>query len=262
MFLSRRIPFSIPGQVNGAITYFNGTEWVILPPGTAGYYLRTGGPGNPPFWSTAPTFTIAGEAAGDLVYFNGTIWTRLPIGSAGNVLTVSTGTPAWAAPTPFTVPGAAHGDMLYYDGTAWALIAAGGAGKVLTANGMAAPTWQTPLGPEKVRVAAATSGAAGAFTVSLTVPNGLPAAGTVRIYEVNAAIKQGTKWETTYLRITVDDTPALQGTDLIMQDDNGLTAFATSPSAILSASGTDLVCQVKFNLGAGVANYRVSVQEA
>lgn len=38
------------GPVQGSVLYYNGTEWVALPPGTAGQVLTSGGAGANPSW--------------------------------------------------------------------------------------------------------------------------------------------------------------------------------------------------------------------
>jgi hypothetical protein len=44
--------FTIPGEVQGSVLYFNGTNWVQLPPGTAGESLTTQGAGANPSWTS------------------------------------------------------------------------------------------------------------------------------------------------------------------------------------------------------------------
>lgn len=43
---------AIAGQVQGDILYFNGTNWVRLPPGTAGNFLQTAGAAANPLWAS------------------------------------------------------------------------------------------------------------------------------------------------------------------------------------------------------------------
>ena len=310
MFLSRRIAFSVPGQSSGAITYFNGTEWVALPPGTAGHFLRTGGPGAAPYWSTAPTFTIAGETSGDLVYYNGSAWTRLPIGSAGQVLSVSGGAPAWSALPAFSIAGQTQGDVLYFNGTLWTRLAASTAGHVLTTQGVGSnPTWaavpafsiagqtqgdvlyfngtiwtRLPAGTagfalttqgvganptwapaDKIRVVGSfVNSGAGTLPqpLTLTIPNGVPAAGTMRIYEVNVAARDPSKYESIYLRILVSDTPAiLPNTVESREGDEVYYDSPTGPS--LLTFGSDLKIVLSYGIpGFTTVQYRASVQEA
>ena len=44
-----------PGSpAQGNILYYNGSAWVVLAPGTSGYFLKTQGAGQNPVWDTAP----------------------------------------------------------------------------------------------------------------------------------------------------------------------------------------------------------------
>jgi hypothetical protein len=263
MFLSRRIAFSVPGQSSGAITYFNGTEWVALPPGPVGYFLRTAGPGAAPYWSTAPTFTIAGETSGDLVYYNGSAWTRLPIGSAGQVLSVSGGAPAWSALPAFSIAGQTQGDVLYFNGTIWTRLPAGTAGFALTTQGVGAnPTWAPA---DKIRVVGSfVNSGAGTLTqpLTLTIPNGIPAAGTMRIYEVNVAARSPSKYESIYLRILVSDTPAILPNTVESRE--GTEVYYDSPTGpSLLTFVSDLKIVLSYDIpGFTTVQYRASVQEA
>jgi len=48
---SRRWLFGyIERQVKGALAYFDGVDWHVLPPGTSGQVLTTGGAGAAPSW--------------------------------------------------------------------------------------------------------------------------------------------------------------------------------------------------------------------
>jgi hypothetical protein len=42
------------GAVQGAILYYDGNNWVVLPPGTAGQFLKTQGAGANPVWNAIP----------------------------------------------------------------------------------------------------------------------------------------------------------------------------------------------------------------
>jgi hypothetical protein len=71
--------FSIAGQVQGDILYFNGTSWVRLPPGTSGQVLTTAGSGANPSWlgpkrypNSATDPVTPAPAAGD-TYYNTTL---------------------------------------------------------------------------------------------------------------------------------------------------------------------------------------------
>ena len=80
---------SIPGQVQGDILYFNGTDWTRLAAGTSGQSLLTQGAGSNPIFGdvTAVGLSIAGQAEGDILYFDGSNWVALSPGTSGEVLT-------------------------------------------------------------------------------------------------------------------------------------------------------------------------------
>jgi hypothetical protein len=90
------------GTAQGDIVYRNASAWVVLPPGTAGNILTTGGAGANPSWaSSSSIFDFLGGVQGDIIYRNATVWTVLAPGTAGQVL--STGgagaNPSWVAAT-------------------------------------------------------------------------------------------------------------------------------------------------------------------
>ncbi len=45
----------LPTSVQGDILYYNGTSWVVLAPGTSGYYLKTQGAAANPVWGAIST---------------------------------------------------------------------------------------------------------------------------------------------------------------------------------------------------------------
>lgn len=125
------IDFHLTGQLQGAIAYYNGTHWIVLPPGTDGYTLTTHGPSQNPSWTT-PNLTVGGDLSGSLpnpnvinlhlvnqvkgsvLYFNGTKWVVLPPGNNGDVLTTHgiNLNPDWEPPES-VLPSALIGQMLY-----------------------------------------------------------------------------------------------------------------------------------------------------
>jgi hypothetical protein len=46
------VDLTITSEVQGSVLYFNGTNWVQLPPGTSGQFLRTSGAAANPAWAT------------------------------------------------------------------------------------------------------------------------------------------------------------------------------------------------------------------
>lgn len=55
--LSNLIDVDLTGIAQGDILYRNGTEWVVLPAGSDGYYLQTQGSGANPIWTAAGNIT-------------------------------------------------------------------------------------------------------------------------------------------------------------------------------------------------------------
>ena len=80
---------SIPGQAQGDVLYFDGTNWVGLPAGTSGQALLTQGAGSDPIFGdvVAGDLTIAGQTTGNLLYYDGANWIRIAPGTSGDVLT-------------------------------------------------------------------------------------------------------------------------------------------------------------------------------
>ena len=57
MLISRRVTFGLNGQVEGDLTYFNGSDWARLPAGSTGQFLHTMGTTGSPQWVDLPTIT-------------------------------------------------------------------------------------------------------------------------------------------------------------------------------------------------------------
>ena len=90
--------FSISGQVQGDILYFNGTNWVRLAPGTSGQVLKTQGAAANPVYGLAQDLQIASQSIGSMLYFDGTNWIRLAPGTAGQLLQANgAAAPTWVA---------------------------------------------------------------------------------------------------------------------------------------------------------------------
>jgi hypothetical protein len=113
------------GNVQGDVLYRNASGWVVLPPGTAGQALVTGGASANPSW-TVPALAAIADA--DLLANTG--------GGAGvPVATTLTHLIDYAI-------GNVQGDILYRNSTGWVVLAPGTAGFVLQTGGPAAnPSW-------------------------------------------------------------------------------------------------------------------------
>lgn len=70
------VDLTITGEAQGDLLYFNGTNWVRLPAGTSGYYLKTQGASANPTWSAVTgTGDVVGPASSvdnTVVRFDGT----------------------------------------------------------------------------------------------------------------------------------------------------------------------------------------------
>ncbi len=142
------------GTAQGDIVYRDASEWKVLPPGTAGQFLESGGAGANPSWGSGLNLDSIGNVQGDILYRNATVWTVLPPGTNGQLLQSggAAANPSWASPSAFTLNsaavdaafGATAGGVLVR-GAGWANSGAGSAGQVLTSNGATAPTFQTPV---------------------------------------------------------------------------------------------------------------------
>lgn len=108
---------SIPGQTQGDILYFNGSDWVRLGAGTSGQVLRTQGAGSNPIWGDPTDLSISSQTIGDTLYFNGTDWIRLPAGTAGQLLQSNgAAAPSWVN-APAGVQGSGIASFLAINGT-------------------------------------------------------------------------------------------------------------------------------------------------
>ena len=64
---------ALTGNVQGAVMYYNGTDWVVLTPGTSGEALKTQGAGQNVVWGAVSS---TGDFAngGDTATANRTLW--------------------------------------------------------------------------------------------------------------------------------------------------------------------------------------------
>jgi hypothetical protein len=157
--------FTISGQAQGDILYFDGTNWVRLAPGTSGQVLQTNGAAANPSWVTpsgsgtlnhaALTSNLAWATSGH----TGTASTFAAFTAGGATTNLSTtasggdvaGTWPALTVTDFTITGEAQGDVLYFNGTNWVRLAAGTTGQFLQTQGTGAnPQWATSSGSGNV----------------------------------------------------------------------------------------------------------------
>lgn len=184
---------SITSEEQGSVLYFNGTNWVQLPPSDDGYVLTTHDTGANPTWEaveaaaaqvdsvfgrtgaiTAATddyaaseidndSTCTGEQVSDaLEYLDGYI-KDVSLLSVGGDLSGSLPNPEV---TDLSIASEEQGSILYFDGTNWVQLPPGTDGYVLTTHDTGAdPTWEV----------AGSSGSSGdawsAFTITTVTKN-------------------------------------------------------------------------------------------
>jgi hypothetical protein len=127
--------FTLAGEAQGDVLYFDGINWVVLPAGTSGQVLQTQGPGADPVWA-------ASGAGADHSTLTNLGWAvSAHTGTAGSLAAFD------GAGATAEVTGVSHGDILYFNGTTWVRLAPGTAGERLQTNGAgSAPTWVTAGG--------------------------------------------------------------------------------------------------------------------
>jgi hypothetical protein len=165
------------GSTQGDVLYRGSMGWTVLPPGTNGQVLASGGAAANPSWSTiSGTGTVTSVATNNGLT-GGTITTTGTIGLAtigsGTVLANLTG--GSAVPTANTpsaildITGSTEGDVLYRGASTWAVLAPGTAGQHLSTGGAGStPSWATSVTPSGTP----TSGQ-NAYWTSATVIQGL-----------------------------------------------------------------------------------------
>jgi hypothetical protein len=184
------------GNTQGDLLYSNGTSWVVLPPGTAGQNLQSGGPSANPAWSSSSTPTQGNNTV--LGNNSGATGPALPL-TASNVLDMICNT---------------QGSVLYRNTTGaggWLCLAPGTTGQVLTTAGAAAnPSWTTPAsasGALTLLSVASTAGASFVYFGSSVITSTykkyiiefdsvLPATNAVQMY-VQVSTDNGSTWKVT-----------------------------------------------------------------
>lgn len=136
------------GNTQGALAYRNASGWVILPPGTAGQVLETGGASANPAWVTGGGGggSITGVTAGTGLSGGGTSGNvPISLASAANqsILANISGATAIPGPTALsalldTILGSSQGNIIYRGASAWASLAHGTAGQLLQTGGPSA----------------------------------------------------------------------------------------------------------------------------
>jgi hypothetical protein len=252
---------NITTPVQGEMFFFDGSDWIALPVGSAGQFLTTQGAGANPTWGVS-TFDglddtiMTTPAQGEVLFFDGTDWINLGVGTDGYVLTThgAAADPDWAdassvstfaglSDTIITTP--AQGEVLYFDGSDWLNLAVGTDGDYLTTHGAASnPTWTTP--------------SSGAFADLTDTVITTPAQGEVLFFDgsdwVNLAVGADGYYLTTHGAAS-DPTWVAPGTGgtLAALDDTNITAPAHG--GILYFDGSDWV-----DMSVGTSGYLLATQ--
>lgn len=147
------------GNTQGNIIYRSGSGWVVLPPGTNGQFLSTGGSAANPSWQTVSgSGTITGVVAGSGLSgggSSGSVTLNLATVANNSLLanvTGSTNPPSATTASAFldSVFGSTQGETLYRGGSLWSALAPGTSGQVLTTGGGGAnPSWTSTTTPIK-----------------------------------------------------------------------------------------------------------------
>lgn len=149
-------------QTQGDLIYFNGINWVILPPSTDGFVLTTHSTGLNPSWVSLPSgLSLATVTPQNVNKSTALIGNSLQAAKAdhkhdidtASAISIGTVNAEGIAATlarsdhthqvsNFSITGQTQGDILYYNGTTWARLAAGTDGNILTTHSIGAnPTW-------------------------------------------------------------------------------------------------------------------------
>jgi hypothetical protein len=121
------VDLTITGEQLGSILYHNGTDWIQLPPGSAGRFLSTNGIGLPPSWEVSPSAVDATNLA------NGILRLANDLGGTASAPEV----------VDLTISGQAQGSILYFNGTNWVQLSPGTSGQILSTNGAGQnPSWK------------------------------------------------------------------------------------------------------------------------
>lgn len=154
---------SVFGNTQGSILYRSGSVWSLLPPGSSGQVLESGGSAANPAWgSAAGAGTITGVTTNNGLTGGGTTGS-VNVGLANvadsSLLANTTGGASYPIATTLSAYidhaiSNTHGAILYRNGTIWTALAPGNAGQVLESGGAAAnPSWGATTGSGNVVLA-------------------------------------------------------------------------------------------------------------
>lgn len=236
----------LPSGVQGNLVYHNGTEWVVLAPGTSGQVLETQGAGANPQWNDVSG--LPSGVQGDVAYHNGTAWVVLNAGTSGQVFTTqgAGANPIWATSSSF--PSGTQGDVVYYNGTDWVVLNAGTSGHFLRTNGVGAnPGWAEALSDLPSGVQGDLIYHNGAAWAAIN-------AGTSGQFLKTMGAGANPVWDTLP---TDTDAVVINGTSVYNSQVTDLVDYGTGNVILYSASGTQKGVYGTYNTIAGGRNHNV-----
>lgn len=164
------------GSVQGDILYRNASGWVVLPPGTSGQQLTTGGAGANVSWTASSAGGTVTSVATNNGLTGGTITTTGTLGLASiadhTLLANISGGSTFPSSTTLTALidnaiGSTQGNILYRNASTWVALAPGTSGQYLQTQGAAAnPIWAPGDGAGTVTSVATNNGLTGGTITS------------------------------------------------------------------------------------------------
>jgi hypothetical protein len=224
---------TMTSEAQGTLLYFDGSNWVILPVGTAGQVLQTNGAGANPSWETGSGSGTLDHAAltSNLLWsgsaHTGTVSTFAAFtagGAATNLTIAGSGDVSGNWPSlqvnDLTMTSEAQGTILYFNGTNWVVLPVGISGQILQTSGAGAnPGWVDNAGAVAL---------GGTWRFSTTITSGDPGSKNFRF---NTALQtNATAMYISYFAESGVDTSTILGaipvgTRIYMQDEQDATAY-------------------------------------
>jgi len=121
---------TMTGEAQGNVLYFNGTNWVVLPAGTAGYSFITNGAGANPAWGL-PTLVTASGLANTVNCEGGANDYTLSFGVAGGAYTLTVPAIAGSRTFSFINEAEAFSAIKTFSNTSLHILDAGGTNDVI-----------------------------------------------------------------------------------------------------------------------------------
>lgn len=155
---------NLTGQTQGSVTYFDGSNWVVLNPSTDGYVLTTHDVSENPTWKALTTISLTSVIPVAIDKSTALVGTSLFAAKADHKHDVSTASATSIgttnaegsatslarsdhthAVTGLSITSQAQGDVLFYNGSNWGRLAASSDGYILSTHSVSQnPTWVNP----------------------------------------------------------------------------------------------------------------------